>query len=405
MPKQALEGLKILDFGWVVAGPQTGLYFAHYGATVVRIESIHRVDVARTSMPYKDNNPGINRCGPFDFFNSGKLGMALNLSSPKGIAIARKLVVWADIVGENFAPGVMHKLGLDYPELKKIKPDIIMYSSSNLGQTGPEAAQPGVGMQLVAYTGFSMLTGWPDRTSAVPHGAYTDFPSPRLIVASVLAAVEYRRRTGKGQHLDMSQMESGIHFLAPAVMDYFVNKRVQTRNGNRCEEAAPHGAFPCQGDDRWVAIAVFNDAEWLALREAMGAPAWAMEARFATLEGRKQNEDELEERLGEWTKRFRAEEIMEKLQAAGVSAGVVKNSEDVQNDIQLAHRGYFQQLEHPEIGPLHYDGAGGCVLSKTPEKIARPSPILGQHTEYVCREILGMGDDEFVDLLEQGVFE
>ncbi|MFC1954070.1 CaiB/BaiF CoA transferase family protein [Chloroflexota bacterium] len=405
MAKQALEGLKVVDFGWVIAGPQVGIYFAHHGATVIRVESMHRVDVTRTSMPYKDNKPGINRCGVFDFFNSNKLGMGLNLSHPRGVEVAKRLVAWGDVVGENFAPGVMRKLGLNYEELKKVRPDIIMYSSSNLGQTGPEAGQPGLGVQLVSYSGFTSLTGWPDRMPVQPYGVYTDFPAPRLTVAAVLAALEYRRRTGKGQYLDISQMEAGIHFLAPAVMDYAVNRRVQTRNGNRCDYAAPHGAYPCKGDDRWCAIAVFSDEEWAALRQVMGNPGWARAAKLATLRGRKKHEDELDERLAQWTKDSMAEEVMEKLQAASVPAGVVKNAADIQDDPQLAYRHYFWSIEHPEIGMHHYDSAGGCILSKTPEEVEMPSPLLGQHTEYICREILGMSDAEFIDLLTQGVFE
>ena len=404
MAKQALEGLKVVDFCWAVAGPIIGLYLAHHGATVIRIESMRRVDICRVTAPYKDNKPGINRSGTFPAFNSNKFGMALNLSHPKGIEVAKRLAAWSDIAGENFTPGVIERLGLSYDELKKVKPDIIMYSSSNLGQTGPEAAQPGYGHHLVSYSGFTHLTGWPDRMSTQPYGAYTDFVAPRFLVAAILAAVDYHRRTGKGQYLDLSQLETGIHFMAPVIMDYTVNKRVETRDGNRCPYAAPHGAYPCQGDDRWCAIGVFSDGEWNALCQVMGNPEWTKEATFATLLSRKENEEELNERLGEWTRNFTAEEVMEKLQAAGVPAGVVKNAADIQDDPQLAYRHYFWQLEHPEIGK-HYCEAAGFTLSKTPTEIRMPAPLLGQHTESVCREMLGMSDEEFVDLFNQDVFE
>ncbi len=405
MAKKALEGIKVVEFSWVVAGPQVGIYLAHYGATVIRIESARRIDPARASMPYKDNIVGINRCGPYDFFNSGKLGMTLDLSNPKGIEVAKRLVAWGDIVGENFAPGVIERMGLGYEELKKVKPDIIMYSSSNLGQTGPEARHPGLGALLVAYAGFTHFTGWPDRKPVQPFGFYTDFPAPRFTLIALLAALDYRRRTGKGQYLDVSQIEAGIHFLAPMVMDYTVNNRVQGRNGNRCPYAAPHGAYPCQGEDRWCAIAVFSDEEWKTFVEVMGSPPWAIEEKWSTLLSRKQNEDELDQWIGEWTKVLTAEDVMAKLQAAGVSAGVVKNAVDIVDDPQLAFRHYFWEVDHPEMGMHYYDGAGGFALSKTPEQVSQPSPLLGQHTEYVCREILHMSDDEFIDLLNQGVFE
>lgn len=404
MAKHAFEGLKLVDFCWVAAGPIVGLYLAHHGATVVRIESMRRPDIIRAVSPYKDNKPGINRSGNWDFFNSGKLGMSLDLSHPRGLEIAKRLVAWGDVVGENFAPGVINRLGLGYDELRKIKPDIIMYSSSNLGQTGPEARQPGYGVHLVSYSGFTYLTGWPDRVSTQPYGAYTDFIAPRFLLTAVLAAIDYRRRTGKGQYLDISQLEVGVHFIAPVTMDYMVNKRVQTRAGNKCPYAAPHQAYPCQGDDRWCAIGVFNDEEWNALCRVMGNPDWAEKPEFATLLARKRNEDELNERVGEWTRNFTAEELMERLQAVGVPAGVVKNAADVQDDPQLAHRHFFWQLEHPEIGMHNYEGPG-FILSKTPTEIKSPSPLMGQHTEYVCREILGMSDEEFIDLLSQGVLE
>jgi len=404
MPGKALEGLKVLDFTWVAAGPIVGLYLAHHGATVIHVESTHRPDILRTAAPYKDNIPGLNRSGDWDAYHSNKLGMGLNLGHPKGVEVAKRLVIWSDIVAENFAPGIMKKLGLSYDDLKNLKPDIIMASTSNLGQTGPEALQPGYGTMLVSYAGFTSLTGWPDRTSVKPYGAYTDFVAPRFLVTALLAALDYHRRTGKGQYLDMSQLEAGAQCLAPALMDYAVNGRIWTRMGNECPYAAPHGAYSCQGDDRWCAIAVFNDEEWDALCQIMGNPDWTKKPEFATLLGRKKNEEELNERIGEWTKNFSAEKIVEKLQAVGIRAGVVKNAADVQDDPQLAYRHYFWQLEHPEIGLHSYEGPG-FILSKTPAEIKSPSSLLGEHTEYVCREILGMSDEEFIDLLGQGVFE
>ena len=404
MAKQALEGLKVVDFCWAAAGPIVGLYLAHHGATVVRIESMRRFCLTRSSQPYKDNKPGINRSAFFTIYNSNKLGVSLNLSHPKGVEVAKRLVAWGDIAGENFTPGVMDRLGLGYGDLKKVKPDIIMFSSCNLGQTGPEATQPGLGAHLVGYAGFTHLTGWPDRPPVQPYAAYTDYLGPRFLVAALLAAVDYRRRTGKGQYLDLSQLEIGVHHIAPVIMDYTVNRRIETRDGNRYPYAAPHGAYPCQGNDRWCAIGVFNDEEWNALCQAMGNPEWTKEAKFATLLGRKENEEELNERLGEWTRSFTAEEVMEELQAAGVPAGVVKNAADILDDPQLAHRHYFWQLEHPEIG-VHSCEAEGFTLSKTPTEIRMPAPLLGQHTEYVCREMLGMSDEEFIDLFNQGVFE
>lgn len=405
MGRQALEGLKVLDLSWVIAGPIVSLYLAHHGATVVRVESMKRPDPVRKTQPCKDNIPGVNRCVDFDAWNSNKLSMSLNLAHPKGREIAKRLVAWADVVGENFAPGVTERMGLTYADLKKVKPDIIMYSSSNLGQTGPEARQPGYGVMLAAYSGFTHLTGWPDRVSSQPHGAYNDFVAPRLLVSALLAAIEYRRRTGKGQHLDVSQLEAGIQFLLPVVLDYTVNGRIQTRQGNRSPCAAPHNAYRCQGDERWCAISIFTDGEWQGLRRVMGEPAWAQDARFTTFLGRKNNEDELDRRLSEWASAFTAEESMARLQAAGVPAGVVKNAADIQQDPQLTHRRYFTEVAHPEIGLHYYEGITGSIMSRTPAEIRTPSPLLGQHTDYVAREILHMTEQEVVELREEGVLE
>lgn len=405
MAKQALEGLKVVEFCWAAAGPLVGRYLAQHGATVVRVESTKRLDIVRLTSPFTDNKPGVDRSGVFDQWNDSKFGMALDLNHPKGIDVAKRLVAWADMAGESFTPGVMNSLGLDYEVLKKVKPDIIMYSSSNLGQTGPEAKQPGFGLQLVAYSGFTHLTGWPDRMPSQPYGAYTDFIAPRFMVVALMAAVEYRNRTGKGQYIDVSQMETSLHFLAPEIMDYTVNNRVATRNGNKSPHAAPHNAYKCKGDDRWCAIAVFTDDEWDSLCKVMGNPEWTADPRFASLTDRKENEAELDERLSEWTKSFTPEHIMEKLQERGVPAGVLKTGADIQDDRQLNYRQHYIQLEHPEMGKRYYEAATGFILSETPADICRPSPLLGQHTGYVCREILGMSDEEFDDLSSQGVFE
>ena len=404
MAKQALEGLKVVEFCWLAAGPLVGRYLAQHGATVIRVETAKRPDVLRYTSPFTDKKQGVNRSGVFDQWNDSKLDMALDLSHPMGVDVAKRLVAWADIAGESFTPGVMVSLGLDYEVLKKVKSDIIMFSSSNLGQTGPEAKQPGFGLQLVAYSGFTHITGWPDRMPTQPYGAYSDFIAPRFMVAALMAAVEYRDRTGKGQYLDVSQMETSIHFLAPAVMDYTINNRVAARNGNECPHAAPYGAYPCKGDDRWCAIAVFTDEEWDSLCEVMGNPEWTVHSRFAGFAGRKKNKVELDERLGEWTKTLTPESVMERLQEQGVPAGVLKTGADIQNDHQLNYRKHYTELEHPEMGNRYYESATGFTLSKTPAEISRPSPLLGQHTGYVCREMLGMSDEEFDVLSSQGVF-
>jgi crotonobetainyl-CoA:carnitine CoA-transferase CaiB-like acyl-CoA transferase len=400
--KKPLEGIKVVDFCWLIAGTRTSKALADYGAEVIKIESSTRPDPSRPLGPFKDGIPGLNR-GNANQWNTSKLSVALNFTHPKGVEAAKKLVAWADVVVENFAGGVMDRLGLGYKELKKIKPDIIMLSSCMQGQTGPHADHPGLGAHLTALAGFCHITGWPDREP--PNlGVYTDFIVPRFNAAAILAALDYRRRTGRGQYLDMSQYESSVHFMAPLVMDYAINQRVAMRMGNRSDSAAPHGAYRCRGEDRWCAIAVFTDEEWRSFNEAIGNPAWTNDLKFATLPARKENEDELDRLVEEWTINHSPEEVMSLMQATGVAAGVVETGEDLlEHDAQLRHRHFFWELNHPEIGK--YRTAGPAFkLSKSPREV-RSAPLLGEHSEYVFKEILGMSDDEIVEMVMEGVVE
>jgi benzylsuccinate CoA-transferase BbsF subunit len=397
------DGIKILDFSWVLAGPLASGYLAKHGATVVKIEGVDRPDLLRTSGPYKDGISGVNRSGMYATINSNKLSMGLNLKHPKGIEVAKKLVAWADVVNENFTPGSMEGWGLGYEDLKKIKEDVIMLRSSNQGQTGPHATRRGFGIQLVSQVGFNSVTGWPDRGPTSSYIGYTDFVAPRFAAIALITALIYRHRTGKGLCIDISQLEACEEFLAPLILDYTVNGREPHAVGNVCAYAVPHGAFRCKGIDRWCAISVFTDKEWKAFCDASNHPEWMEDPKFAELSSRKNHEDELNNLIEEWTLSFEAEEIMNLLQEAGVPAGVVKNGQDLLDDPQLNFRNHVWWLQHEEIGLFPHMGAP-IVLSETPAEARMPSPLLGGHTEYVCREILKLPDEEFVMLLSEGVF-
>ena len=290
----ALEGVKVLDFCWVAIGPMTTRYLSDFGATVVRVESIHRVDTLRTATPHKDGVPGINRSGYFANYNGGKRSIALNMSQPRARELAKELARWADVVTENFTPGIMERWGLGYDALREINPGVIMFSASMQGRGGPYSNHPGFGPVLTALSSHTHLTGWPDRTPTSPYGAYTDFLLPHLTVAAITAALDKRRRTGEGCHLDFSQLEGSLYFVAPPLMDYAANGRVQTRRGNEHPTSVPHNAYRCAGDDRWCAIACTNDDEWRSLCSLMGQPSLASDGRFATAEARKRNEEVLD---------------------------------------------------------------------------------------------------------------
>jgi crotonobetainyl-CoA:carnitine CoA-transferase CaiB-like acyl-CoA transferase len=400
---KALKGLKVVDFTWAIAGPLATKTLADYGAEVIKIEGNSKPDPHRTAPHYKDDIPGVNRRGQFNQDSTGKLSVALNLSLDKGVEIAKEFVSWADIVVENFAGGAMDRMGLGYDELKKVKPDIIMISSCMQGQTGPFADHPGFGFHLAALSGFYQITGWPDREP--PYlGPYTDFIAPHFILLTALAALDFRRRTGKGQYIEMSQYENGVHFLAPLLLDYVVNKRVAERMGNRNPHAAPHNAYLCRGEDRWCAIAVFTDDEWKRFCRVIGNPAWTKDIRFATMKARKENEESLDGHIEEWTRHHTAEEVMHRMQRAGVSAGLLQSGQDLlEHDPQLKHRHFFWELDHPEIGN-HYAPGPPFILSKALYELQR-SPLLSEHNEYALKEILGMSDNEIADLVAEEIVE
>lgn len=403
MPGMGLEGLSVVDFTWNITGPLTVKALADYGAEVIRIEGRSRPDLSRLQRPFKDDTPGVNRSGLFNQWNTGKLGVALDLAHPKGVEVAKRFVAWADVVVESFAGGSMRKMGLGYDELRKVKPDIIMLSTCMQGQTGPHASHPGYGFFLTPLSGFTQITGWPDR-EPVWLGPYTDYVGPPLHTLAILAALDYRRRTGKGQYLDMSQYETAAHFMAPLLLDCAVNRRVADRMGNQHIAVAPHGAYRCRGEGRWCAIAVFTDEEWLSFCAVIGNPAWMKAPRFGTFSARKENEEELGRLIEEWTCTHSAEEVMNLMQAGGVAAGVVETAEDMlEHDPQLKHRRFFRELDHPEVGKHRVPGPP-YVLSRSPSNVKR-APLLGEHNEYALKEILGMSDDEIAELVIEGVIE
>ena len=403
--QEVFKGLTVVAFGGAVVGPLTMKMFADHGATVIRTESTKRPCTLRTSGPYKDGKPGLNRAGYFNFYSGNILSMGLNMTNPKAADVARRLVSRADVVTENFTPAIMPGWGLGYEDLKKVKPDIIMLRQSGFGSAGPYAQTAAFGMVLAAIAGLPNFVGWPDGLP-LPLGvsAYTDCISPRFAAAAVIAALDHRNKTGEGQLLDLAQFETALYFILPAILDYVSNGREPKLAGNSSPGAAPHGVYPCQGEDRWCTVAVTTDSEWAALCEVIGKPECAADPRFATLMARKQNEAEVNRTVAEWTAQLPPEEVMARLQAAGVPAGVVQNTRDVYSDPQLRQRNIFWPMEHSEMGRFTHLGQS-FQLSETPARPYSPAPLLGEHTESICTEILGMSDDEFISLMQQGVFE
>ena len=407
MDRKPLEGLKVLDFCWVAMGPMTTKYLAEYGATVVRVESAKRPETLRTAAPFKDGVSGINRSGYFANNNPQQVWHHYRYASSQGQRPDIEHSTLGRPGHRELHPGHNGELGPGIPGTQECKS---LESSCSVPRCWagavPLERQPGFGPVLASLAGMTHITGWPDRDPVNPYGAYTDFVVPRFAVAAILAALDYRRRTGDGTHLDISQLETSIHFSAPFMLDYAVNGREQDRMGNRDPDAAPHGVYPCKGEDRWIAIACTTDEEWQALCRVMDPTGQGKvhQERYSTLPGRKSEEDNLDGIIGEWTGGWDARELMEALQGAGVPAGMVNDSRDLFEDAQLTHREHFKYLDHPEIGPYASERSE-FNLSRTPGSLDRPAPLIGEHTEYVLKDLFGLSDDEYRTLKDDGVLE
>jgi crotonobetainyl-CoA:carnitine CoA-transferase CaiB-like acyl-CoA transferase len=399
----AWEGTRIIEFGTGAAGPIAVRYFAEHGATVIRIESRSRPDFLRTYAQGPHDPCGLDGSDMFDAVNVGKFGVTLNLKHAEGVALARRLIGWADAVAENFAPRAMRSFGLDYASLAPDHPDLVMVSSCLQGQTGPHKDYPGFGGQGSALSGYNLLTGWPDREPVGPYGTITDSLAPRFVATALAAGLLHRRRTGCGVHLDVSQVEAAVWSLSPWVLDFEVNGSTGARQGNRSDRFVPHGAFPCRGNDRWVAIACWDDRDWIHLAELIGLDA-ATTRSLASVDARRARIDEVEALVARWTASQDASTVSEVLQGVSVEAVPVADFADVAADDQLAHRGHIVTMEHPCMGPCGYE-RNGFRLSDAPAGYERTSPLLGEHNEWVLGEILGLDAAEQARLRDAGVLE
>jgi len=395
----ALEGIKIAAFEWVVMGPLGTSYLGDYGAMVVKVESHTRPDGGRFFPPFKENKIDPDLSLFFTHQNSSKYSITVNLKHPLGKQIGLKIIQWADVVVENMAPDVMKRLGLDFENAKSVNPEVIYISLSLVGRSGPHRMLAGFGQLVGALAGPTYLSGWPDREPSPPHGAYTDYFTARFFPIAVLAALDYRRRTGKGQFIEMSILESTAYLFSLPVMDYTINKRVWNRAGNRHPNYSPHGVFRCKGDDRWVAIAVSSEKQWEAFCRVLSDPEWTKNTKFSSFCERKTNEDELERLIEEWTINHSSEDIELLMQDAGIPASAVLSSKDLFSDAQLKFRGGFRTLSHSVMGSV-VRAAPASRLSKTPDVQFGP-PALGEHNENILKEILHLSEDEIDTLYKE----
>jgi crotonobetainyl-CoA:carnitine CoA-transferase CaiB-like acyl-CoA transferase len=414
-----LAGVRVADFCWMGVGSVATRLLADFGAEVIKIEDRTRVDLPRRLPLYKgagrrtfgeeDPDADPDKGGLHNNYSRNKLGVTINMRTPRGRELAERLIARSDAVTENFAPGVMERWGLTYERLRELNPEIIYARMSGYGHSGPHTEYRSYGPVVQAVSGLSHISGLP---GAPPSGwglSYMDNQAAYFNSAALLMALYHRNRTGEGAEIDVAAVEVGVDLVGPLMLDVAVNRRSTRRadfpTGNRLEHpsAAPHGVYPCRGDDRWVAIAVFDDAEWRALVTALGSPAWASDPRFATQEQRFTHQDELDAHLAEWTGARDAHEIMDLLQAAGVRAGAVQDARDVnERDPQIAARRLFFELDHPIIGPARFEGVPFDATSYEADHW-RSAPLVGEDNVYVLQEILGIDDDEYDELVDAGV--
>ena len=402
-----LRGVRVIEMGQLIAIPFAMKLLADMGAQVIRLESSGRLESYRSDSVYQNEIHGEfwNRGANFYEQNRNKLGITLDLARPEGLELLKNLIAISDIFAENFTPRVIRNFGLEYGDLRRIRPDIIMVSSTGYGFSGPWANFGATGPATEGASGLAFTTGYAGGPPVMAEIPYVDYTAGEHTVFAVMAALMSRLSTGQGQFIDISQTQAAAATIPEALLDFSANGRAPTRIGNADPAMAPHGCYPCAGDDRWIAIAVSDDAEWLALCRVLGQENWATDARYVGVTGRQRHKEDLDQMLGGATAQWDAHSLMSALQAAGVPAGAVFDSKDLLFDPHLRDRGFYEVVRHhPSTGmpPLPY-ASRPWKLSGTPAVLPRAAPLMGEHNDFVLKNLLGLTADEVVRLEEEGI--
>ena len=403
LPARPLSGLRVLDLSWVVAGPMIGRCLADFGAQIIRVESSKRPEVARLTGPFPGGVRDLDRSGLYENCNAGKRGITLDLATPEGREIVAQLASRADVLVESFAPGQMDRWGLGYDALSRGNPGLVMLSTSLMGQRGPWHGLAGFGNIGAAMSGIQMLAGREGADPVGPYGPYTDFVAPRLALPVLLAALEDRRKTGLGRHLDVSQAEAGMQFIATAFAEHAATGRIPVARGNRDPLAVPNNCYPCRaapGETAWVALSIPDDTAWTALRDVTGLPALS-DPGLRTRAGRHADEARIDEALAAWTREMTAQEAEDLLQDAGIAAHVVASPDDLARDPQLAALGHFASTPRADGTPAWHE-ACRFVLSGTPALTAFAAPHFGRDSDAILTE-LGLPPDRIAQLHANGI--
>ncbi len=395
-PSGPLQGIRVADFSVHAAGPFAGVMLAEMGADVIKVESAARLDITRRPHAMYGKPPS-----SFEQVNANKRSVTLNLKEPRAVELALELVRISDLVLENFRPGVMDRLGLGYPRLREIKPDIILVSLSSNGQTGPESRYAGYAPMFAALGGLGHLTGYPDAPPVELRHAM-DHTGGLMAAFGALAALCSKHAHDLGQQVDVSVRDIATSFIAPALLDYAMNGREVSRTGNQDEVMVPHGVYRCLGEDQWVTIAVGSEGEWQGLLRSMDYPAWATEEHFGDAFLRWQNRDALDQHIGQWTGGYTPQEVTELLQTEGVAAFPSMGADQLIADQHLLVRQAFTWVEHPEKGRQRAV-APPWEFSETPARVDRWTPDLGEHNMEVFHGLLGLSQSEVEDLSQAKV--
>lgn len=403
MQKLPLEGIRILDFCQIWAGAHVTQWLGVMGAEVIKVETRLRPDQTRRSFVPGKESMSVDMSAEFATLNYGKKSISLNMNQPKAVELAKQLVKLSDIVSDNFGGLIMERWGLGYADLKKLKPDIIVYSGSGYGRTGPYINSPAYAPIIDAFNGLTSVNGYlGGQPTTIGNGGWTDLLSAQYGVFAILAALYHRSKTGEGQYIDLAMNEAGFAILPEPVLEYTMNGRVLVPGGNQHETMAPHGCYRCRGEDKWVAIAVSNEEEWAAFCNALGNPEWTKRDEFSNEQSRWENQEELDKLITQWTIEHDHYEVMEILQKAGVMAGASLDLAEVANDPHLKKRDFIAEIEHPKMGKLRLLGVPWRLSGSPPGNYQHP-PLLGEHNIYVFGELLGLSSEEIKQLEEEKV--
>ena len=395
-----LRGVRVADFGQVIAAPVTAQMLGWLGAEVILVETESRF-TTRVWPPFADGEFGINQSGGFNLVNNNKLSCSLDLSKPDALEIAKGIIGVSDVLVENYATGAMERLGLGYDEVRKLRPDIVYMSLGAFGRSGPFKDLTGFHSVINLFSGLAAVAGYPDSHPRIMGGLIPDAFAGCYCVLAVLEALYHRSRTGEGQYIEVSMTEALTGMIPSAVMEYSLTGKEHERVGNRDGRNSPHNVFRCLGEEKWVAVSVETDQQFRCLAHASGNPGWADDPRFATAAARLENQDALEGLIREWTVRMEVNEVVAALQASGVPASPVNDSADVLADPHLVERGFVARIEHPVAGERPVLSLPWSTDGRRVDHL-RAAPTFGQHNEWVLKELLQLPDEQYDRLVSSG---